>query len=80
MEIPMGNDIISDDELALMVDIAQNSPIKMTPRKQERLNRLLSKNLIEARSEGNELGSGSYALTAKGEKKLSELGVGANES
>jgi len=76
----MGNDTISDDELALMVDIAQNSPIKMTPTKQERLNRLLAKNLIERRSNGSEPGSDSYALTAVGHRKLSDLGVGANES
>ncbi|MBY0383001.1 MAG: hypothetical protein K2W78_13905 [Xanthobacteraceae bacterium] len=76
----MGDTIISDDELALMVDIAQNSPIKMTPQKQEWLSRLLSKHLIEPRTEGDELGSGAYSLTKAGEKKLADLGVGANES
>jgi hypothetical protein len=80
MESPMGNYIISNDELALMVDIAQNSPITMTPRKQERLNRLLAKNFIEPRQHGDDLGSGGYALTTKGETELANQGVGANES
>lgn len=75
-----GDTIINDDELALMVDIAQNSPIRMTPRKQDLLNQLMSKNLIEPRKDGDELGSGRYALTKAGETKLAELGVGANES
>jgi hypothetical protein len=71
---------LSDSELALMVDIAQNSPVTMSREKQSRLQRLLDKHFVEPRVGGEEPGSGSYVLTGKGEKTLAERGVGANES
>lgn len=76
----MRNNDISDAELAVMVDIAQNSPITMTANKRANLDHLLEKNFIEPRTQGDELGSGAFALTGKGERKLADLGVGANES
>lgn len=71
---------LSDEDIALMSDIAQNSPITMTPRKQSNLDRLVAENFIAHKAPEGLAGEFAYSLTPKGQKKLDDLGVGANES
>jgi hypothetical protein len=71
---------INDEEIALMTDIAQNSPIKMTSSKQSGIERLIASGLIKRDEALGASPEFKYTVTGKGQQVLSERGVGANES
>ena len=69
----------SDDQIAVMVEVAQNGGLNLNAGQRSALHAACTDGLIEPTSEKSEKPE-KYRLTPKGQSALDERGVGANES
>jgi hypothetical protein len=69
--------MLTDQQIATLVEVATSGGAGLRPERLVDLSELTAAGYAE---EVEEAPAGSYKLTAKGQKLLSERGVGANES
>lgn len=72
-------DVISDEQVSLLVDIGQKAPLDLSSEKRRLVEALLTAGFITPSNE-NDAELAPYELTAKAERFLSERGAGLNEA
>lgn len=70
---------ISAEQISLLVDISQRTPLELDPERRRLIEALLTAGLITPSNE-NDAQIAPYELTAKAERILCERGAGLNES
>ena len=70
---------ITDEQISLLVDISQKTPLELDPERRRLIEALLTAGFITPSNE-DDAKIAPYELTAKAERFLSERGAGLNEA